>query len=133
MFSKLSSTARKSPSGLNAALAAELDAGSPIAVRRPVTRFSTRIWQAAAHRGTQATCVALVAITPVNARLGAPGRHSSSVAGPGAWTAGASSRPRSVPAAIARPTGSLTGGPFGVPAAPTSRATPDTEPRSEMR
>src|SRR6266581_3800314 len=67
---KLSSTARRPPSGLKAALATELAAGSPTVSGRPVARFSTCRRQRVTHGGTQATWVVLAAITPVKVRPG---------------------------------------------------------------
>src|SRR5512142_1990364 len=78
-------TTSRLPSGLKAALATELAAGSPADVCAPVVRFSTCRRQRAAHGGVQAIWVALAAITPSKVRLarGAAGSHSlSAVARP---------------------------------------------------
>ena len=70
---KLTSTARKLPSGLKAALATDLPSGSSAVTCRPVARFSTSTRQRAAHGGAQAIWVVLAAIT---ASKGAAGLRS---------------------------------------------------------
>src|SRR5580700_6151095 len=56
---KLTSTARKLPSGLKAALATDLPWGSAADTCRPVARFSVSTVQRAAHGGAQAIRVVL--------------------------------------------------------------------------
>jgi hypothetical protein len=75
---KLTSTARKRPSGLKAALAADLPSGSSAVTCRPVARFSTCTRQRAAHGGVQAIRVVLAAITASKVRLacGSAGSHN---------------------------------------------------------
>src|SRR5947209_13710376 len=65
---KPSWSARRRSSGLKAALATELDAGSRTDSGRPAARFSTCTRQHAVQSGTQATWLALAAITPSKER-----------------------------------------------------------------